>query len=302
MSEGRTWTIGELARHTGLSTRTIRFWSDEGLVPPAGRTASGYRTYDAAAAARLELVRTLRELGLDLGTVRDVVASTLTVAQAAAAHADALDAQIRVLRLQRSVLRAVAATSPTPEELSLVHDLARLSSAQRNRIVTDFVEEVFSGLPSDGPVAIMMRNATPDLPEDPTPEQVNAWVELATLVQDPSFRARVRQMAEHGTSDPSHDPDQGRHVAAAVVEHAKPALAAGVDPSSAEARPVVERILADIGHGPADRAELARRIGTFTDARVERYWQLLGIINGWPGWEPQVPPFEWFLAALEAHG
>ncbi|MBO0774332.1 MAG: MerR family DNA-binding transcriptional regulator, partial [Actinobacteria bacterium] len=36
-------TIGELARLTGLPVKTIRFWSDEGLVPPADRTPAGYR-------------------------------------------------------------------------------------------------------------------------------------------------------------------------------------------------------------------------------------------------------------------
>jgi DNA-binding transcriptional MerR regulator len=56
------FTIGQLATRTRVPARTIRFWSDAGLVPPAGRSASGYRLYDADAAARLELVRTLREL------------------------------------------------------------------------------------------------------------------------------------------------------------------------------------------------------------------------------------------------
>jgi hypothetical protein len=38
-------TIGQLARRTGLSVKTIRWYSDQGLVPPAGRTASGYRLF-----------------------------------------------------------------------------------------------------------------------------------------------------------------------------------------------------------------------------------------------------------------
>ena len=59
-------TIGELARRTGLTTRTIRFYSDEGLLPPADRTHAGYRLYDGESLARLELLRTLRELGLGL--------------------------------------------------------------------------------------------------------------------------------------------------------------------------------------------------------------------------------------------
>src|ERR1043165_352044 len=50
------FSIGQLARTTGLPVRTVRFWSDLGLVPPAGRTSGNYRMYDAEAAARLDLV------------------------------------------------------------------------------------------------------------------------------------------------------------------------------------------------------------------------------------------------------
>ena len=66
-------TIGELARRTGLTVKTVRFYADRGIVPPSGRSPAGHRHYDAAAVARLELVRTLRELGLDLATIRRVV-------------------------------------------------------------------------------------------------------------------------------------------------------------------------------------------------------------------------------------
>jgi hypothetical protein len=62
-------TIGQLARRTGLSVKTIRWYSDQGLVPPAGRTAAGYRLSGVEALARLELVRTLRRLGIDLRTI-----------------------------------------------------------------------------------------------------------------------------------------------------------------------------------------------------------------------------------------
>ncbi|GAA0238150.1 hypothetical protein GCM10009539_24280 [Cryptosporangium japonicum] len=60
------YSIGELARRTGLSVRTIRFYADAGVVPATTRSGAGYRQYDADAVARLELVRTLRDLGLAL--------------------------------------------------------------------------------------------------------------------------------------------------------------------------------------------------------------------------------------------
>ncbi|MFD0851997.1 MerR family DNA-binding transcriptional regulator, partial [Actinomadura adrarensis] len=45
------YTIGELARRTGLPVRTIRFYSDAGVVPPTDRNHAGYRLYDLDAVA-----------------------------------------------------------------------------------------------------------------------------------------------------------------------------------------------------------------------------------------------------------
>jgi DNA-binding transcriptional MerR regulator len=86
VTERKLYSIGDLARRTGLSVRTIRFYSDVGLLPPAGRSAANHRRYDLAAVARLDLVRTLRELGFDLSAVQRVVAGEVGVAEAAAAH------------------------------------------------------------------------------------------------------------------------------------------------------------------------------------------------------------------------
>ena len=49
-------TIGELARSAGLTAKTVRFWSDQGLLPPAGRTPAGYRLYGPDALGRLGLI------------------------------------------------------------------------------------------------------------------------------------------------------------------------------------------------------------------------------------------------------
>jgi DNA-binding transcriptional MerR regulator len=80
-------TIGQLARRTGMAVRTIRYWSDVGVVSVAGRTQGGYRLYDSEAVARLELVATLRQLGLGLAEVRRVLEDSTTIGEVAAAHA-----------------------------------------------------------------------------------------------------------------------------------------------------------------------------------------------------------------------
>jgi DNA-binding transcriptional MerR regulator len=304
------YTIGELSRRTGLPVRTIRFYSDSDVVPPADRTEAGYRLYGPDALARLELVRTLRDLGIELATIRRVLEREVSLADVAAVHAAALDAQIRVLRFRRGVLRAVASRSTDPQEMQRMHQLARMSDEERRRIVAEFLDDVFAGLDIDPQFAARMRAAQPELPDDPTPEQVDAWIELAELVQDDGFRRRIREMSERhaegragGDAGPAGD---WQAAAQFVAEKAGAARAAGLDPASPEAGQVVDAIVPafaqpgeDAGD-PAWRVALADRLATGTDRRAERYWQLLAIINGWPPVPTTVPAWEWFIAALRA--
>src|SRR4051812_21831666 len=189
-------SIGEIASRTGLPVRTIRFYSDSGVVPPAHRSEAGYRLYGPDALARLGLVRTLRDLGLDLATIRRVLEREGSLTDVAAAHAAALGAQIRVLRVQKAVLQAVARRGSDSKEMQQMHRLAQLSDDERKRIVAGFLDHVFDGLDIDPGFEARLRAAAPELPDDPTPEQVDAWIELAELVQDPGFRDSIRRMSE----------------------------------------------------------------------------------------------------------
>ena len=181
---GPLLSIGELARRAGLPVRTIRFWSDAGVLPPAARTGGGRRLYDAACVARLELVVTLRELGLGLPDVRRVLDGQVSIAEVAAVHLEALDAQIRALRLHRAVLTVVVKRAADKEEMTLMNKLARMSVAERRQMIDDFLAEVFEGINA---ARAPRWGAAWNLPDDPSPEQVDAWVELAELVSDPGF-------------------------------------------------------------------------------------------------------------------
>src|SRR2546423_5586380 len=203
------YSIGELARLTGLPVRTIRFYSDSGLVPEAGRTPAGYRMYDRDAVERLGFVRTLRDLGIDLPTIGRVLEREVSVTSVASAHAAALDIQIRGLRLRRAVLRAVAqrgGTNPQSmpqsiREVELLNKLAQLSDAERRRMIEDFLDGAFGGLDVDPKFEQGMRSAMPELPDEPTTAQLEAWVGLAELVAQPDFRRRIREMAERAAED-----------------------------------------------------------------------------------------------------
>jgi DNA-binding transcriptional MerR regulator len=311
-TDAELFTIGQLAGQTGLATRTVRFWSDAGLVPPAGRSAGGYRLYDTGAVARLELVRALRELGLGVEVVRAVLSRATTLGQVAAAHVTVLDQQIRVLRLRRAVLAAVATRGTiTIEETLLMHKLSQLSARERQQMIDDFVDGVFAGVAPDSPgtgIARRMRQLPAELPDDPSPEQVDAWVELAELIADEDFRRRARTMALAGQQSSGRAGEQaGRQSGEqgappsldldyqAVQEHAGQALADGIAPGSPEGRSVLDRIVQ-----AAERPLVLAQLEAFTDARVERYWQLLAVLNDQPPFPPAVPAFSWLIAALHA--
>jgi DNA-binding transcriptional MerR regulator len=290
-------SIGDLARRAGLPVRTIRFWSDIGVLPPAARTASGRRLYDAAGVARLELVATVRELGLGLDDVRRVLAGQASIADVAAVHLKALDAQIRALRLHRAVLAVVVKRSAGNEEMTMMNKLARMSVAERRQMIADFLAEVFQGL-EPSPAGAARWAAAPNLPDDPSPEQVDAWVELAELVSDRDFRQRIRQVTDYGIHMQASDGLQD--LADWAQENAEAAVLRGCPPDSAEAAQVVNRILEPFGGRPG-REELLAGLEVVTDPRIDRYWNLTAIINGWPPFPSPMPGSVWLLAALRAH-
>lgn len=66
--------IGDLARRTGLTVKTLRFYEQTGVLPAAVRLPSGYRDYDDSALARLRFVKAAQAAGLTLAEVRQVIA------------------------------------------------------------------------------------------------------------------------------------------------------------------------------------------------------------------------------------
>jgi DNA-binding transcriptional MerR regulator len=63
--------VGELARRTGVSVRTLHWYDEIGLLSPSCHTESGHRLYGPADVARLQQIVSLRELGLSLEEIRD---------------------------------------------------------------------------------------------------------------------------------------------------------------------------------------------------------------------------------------
>ncbi len=66
----RVFTVGALAKAAGVSTPTIRYYEEIGLLPPAVRTTGGQRSYDDADLSRLTFVKQCRDFGFGIDQVR----------------------------------------------------------------------------------------------------------------------------------------------------------------------------------------------------------------------------------------
>jgi DNA-binding transcriptional MerR regulator len=291
--------ISAVARRTGLTIKAIRYYADRGIVPATGRNLAGHRCYGDAAIARLALVRTLRDLGVDLPTISRVLTRQVALPEVAATHAAALATQIRVLDKRRAVLTAVAEQGTTAEELTAMHELATLATAERTALIESFLTTVFTDAAPN--VEGIKNSLTPTLPDTPTAAQLAAWVELAKLTQDDDFRDLLRELAHHHAKDGTGiRKDPAAMVQAEVAE----AAATGVDPTATESTELVTAVTTRYARSvarPDDeslRRELLTRLTRTNDPRRERYLELLAVINGWARPEPLTPALTWFTVAL----
>lgn len=65
--------IGQVAQASGLTVKTVRFYSDEGLIHAVGRSEGGYRLFDPAVVAELGLIRALRTMDVPLPELKRIL-------------------------------------------------------------------------------------------------------------------------------------------------------------------------------------------------------------------------------------
>lgn len=105
---GRGWRVGEVARATGLSVRTLRHYDAIGLVSPAERTAAGYRAYSEGDVRRLYRVVSLRGMGLGLEEIRHALEQPAgDLPGVVQRQIERVDLEIRAAQLLRSRLVAL---------------------------------------------------------------------------------------------------------------------------------------------------------------------------------------------------
>nr|WP_243274531.1 MerR family transcriptional regulator [Streptomyces albus] len=270
-----TWTIGELASATDLSVKTVRYYSDSGLLPETGRSMGGHRRYDADALERLRLILRLRALDMPIATISRVVNGELSLAELVAGELDQVQSRLSRLRWQQATLQALDGCSETERlrRLDVLARVQRLPDAHRDllRIWEDTLPRT---LP-DRLVSAVVAGAVPDPPCEPTPETALAYAELHVLAAHPGIRgyyaaphARDAASLYEGLID--------------ACDLAYEAVAEGLAPQPGEALDTFAGACAR-GRGEEDspgfRASLAAVLGRAVPL-FSRYWRNVATVTG----------------------
>jgi DNA-binding transcriptional MerR regulator len=128
----RVMTVGELAKRSGVSVRTLHHYEAVGLLCPAGRTEAGYRFYTDAEVVRLQQIRSLRQLGLGLEEIGDLLNRRgLSPLRVIELHLAELRRQIAAQERLSARLEGIAAALRAAAEVSVEDVLTTIQEMTR---------------------------------------------------------------------------------------------------------------------------------------------------------------------------
>jgi len=241
------YTIGEVAKLTGVPVKTIRYYADIGLLPPAATASSRYRFYAAAEVWRLELIRTLRRMDFGLDDIRRLLTGDMAVVTAIDLHLDALALQIAHLTRIRGLLeRAKAHAADGDTSLDDLHALGLVvlhGDAERRRFLADAVRAMLVDVAApESWQEHMVRGFVARLPADLSPDQEAALVELRSLMADPALVAATQEgMAGFWEGMRAHAvaPTWWDAGLTAIHDRARAAVERGATPDSPDVQGIV---------------------------------------------------------------
>ncbi|NDZ83904.1 MerR family transcriptional regulator, partial [Streptomyces sp. SID10853] len=190
------WSIGELAGHAGVSVKTVRFYSDRGLLPETARSAGGHRRYGPPALGRLRLIRSLRALDLPVREVRRVLDEEDVLEDVVAGQLRDLGSQLAALRWREAALRLLQDCT-APERAERLHLVGAMTAPPSTQALARFWRR---WLPPRLParlVTAFLEQTVPQLPDDPDPAQALAFARLHAFVSRPCTGDERGQPAAH---------------------------------------------------------------------------------------------------------
>ncbi|OCP00852.1 MULTISPECIES: MerR family transcriptional regulator [unclassified Ensifer] len=303
--DDQIYSIGELSKLSGIPVRRLRFYSDKGLLPPSARTQSGYRMYSGAELARLDLVLALREAGVSLAEIQKILANRTSFADVLALRLRTLETEIRSKRRIAAALRvALKLHEPSPMDLRRLWTVTRLSKTEFRAALKRFYDDVAGDAPVDAAWKRKMMDAgTPDLPEDPTPEQIDAWTELMDMLSDKAYAAEMRAyMSTLWTAE--FDAAAYAQAADATFARVRAAIENGLGPQSTVGREIAADWLARSAQAmrrAPDKDFLDWQLEQYRKhhARSARYQELMAVLQGQGPQAPTGREWSWIIDAMK---
>lgn len=182
-----TWTIGQLAARTGLPVKTVRYYSDVGLLPVAERSTGGHRRYGPEALEQLRLVQRLRALDTPISTITQLTSGECSLGDLIADEMSLVRDRLTELHWRQATLEALDNCSAQERlrRLEALSRVQRLPEAQ-DRLAGAWGRTIPASVPARLADAITAQ-AVPEPPENPTAEVVLAYAELHTLTRHQDF-------------------------------------------------------------------------------------------------------------------
>ncbi|HVX31015.1 MAG TPA: MerR family transcriptional regulator [Nitrolancea sp.] len=188
--------VGELAKRTGLTVRTLRYYDEIGLLSPPRLPGSDYRQYGDAEISRLQQIASLRQLGFSLDEIREILTRPETsVRQVIELHLTRLNEQIALMEQLRARLTAIerdlqANGSVTAEEflntMEVMNHMSKYYTPEQQAMLKARAEELgqehIREVEAEWPQLIAKVQAEYDAGTDPADPKVQAlarrWMEL----------------------------------------------------------------------------------------------------------------------------
>jgi MerR family transcriptional regulator, thiopeptide resistance regulator len=114
------WKVGDLAKKTGVSIRTLHYYDEIGLLSPSCRTEAGYRLYNEDDIMRLQQIMSLRQIGLSLEEIRECLGQcNFSFTRVIQIHKERLQEQIELSHKLLNRLNAITEMMNSVESVSI---------------------------------------------------------------------------------------------------------------------------------------------------------------------------------------
>ncbi|GHO63999.1 hypothetical protein KSC_028910 [Ktedonobacter sp. SOSP1-52] len=289
----KLYTIGAVAKLTGVPIKTVRYYTDIHLLPATHRTEAHFRLYSTEAIWQLQLIRVLRQLAFSLEEIRAIIGGNLSVSTAIDWQLDAVAHQIHQLQRVQEVLQQAKEARHQPEQsIQTLYELGLALSenvAERSHFVTEKLHALVeqANLPEEWRHHLL-DHFTWQSPDTLTTKQITAWTEVVSILNDPAFTEealRLNSPAPHQATRQMTIAEYNEQALTLIQQ----AQSAALKEEPLESEPVQTllrnwiRLIAASTQQAITLAflhDLFAQLFTSSSERMQRFWTLMALLSG----------------------